>query len=102
VQEMTRLVSVLVVGLGAGAGVFAGFLRDLPSLDGLEAYQPSITTTLYTDQDEPFASFYEQRRSLVPLAKIPANLKQAVLAAKSLVYVDPARGATSGRTIAAR
>src|SRR5574342_675658 len=38
------LVIVLVVGLGAGAGVFAGFLRDLPSLDGLEEYQPSITT----------------------------------------------------------
>lgn len=82
------LVSVLVVGLGAGAGVFAGFLRDLPSLDGLEAYQPSITTTLYTDQDEPFASFYEQRRSLVPLAKIPANLKQAVLAVEDSRFYE--------------
>jgi penicillin-binding protein 1A len=82
------LVIVLVVGLGAGAGVFAGFLRDLPSLDGLEEYQPSITTTLYTDQDEPFASFYEQRRILVPLARIPAHLKQAVLAVEDSRFYE--------------
>ncbi len=82
------LVIVLVVGLGAGAGVFAGFLRDLPSLDGLEEYQPSITTTLYTDQDEPFASFFEQRRILVPLAKIPTHLKQAVLAVEDSRFYE--------------
>jgi penicillin-binding protein 1A len=82
------LVIVLVAGLGAGAGVFAGFLRDLPSLDGLEEYQPSITTTLYTDQDEPFASFYEQRRMLVPLAKIPTHLKQAVLAVEDSRFYE--------------
>jgi len=74
------LLLCLVVGLGAAAGIFAGFLRDLPSLEGLEEYQPSVATTLYTDQDEPFTSFFEQRRILVPLAAIPSPLKQAVLA----------------------
>jgi penicillin-binding protein 1A len=88
VLGMWTLVIGLVVGLGVGAGVFAGFLRDLPSLDGLEEYQPSITTTLYTDQDEPFASFYEQRRILVPLAKIPAHLKQAVLAVEDSRFYE--------------
>lgn len=74
------LLILLVVGMGTAGGIFVAFLRDLPSLDGLEEYQPSIVTTLYTDQDEPFASFYEQRRILVPLSKIPLQLKQAVLA----------------------
>jgi penicillin-binding protein 1A len=78
----------LVIGLGAAAGVFVGFLRDLPSLDGLEGYQPSITTTLYTDQGEPFASFYEQRRILFPLAKIPLQLKQAVLAVEDSRFYE--------------
>lgn len=82
------LLIVLVVGLGAAAGVFVGFLRDLPSLDGLEDYQPSIATTLYTDQDEPFASFYEQRRILVPLARIPLQLKQAVLATEDSRFYE--------------
>ena len=82
------LLIFLVISLGAAAGVFAGFLRDLPSLDGLEEYQPSIATTLYTDQDEPFASFYEQRRILLPLSKIPAHLKQAVLAVEDSRFYE--------------
>ncbi len=82
------LLIFLVIGLGAAAGIFVGFLRDLPSLDGLEDYQPSLVTTLYTDQDEPFASFYEQRRILLPLAKIPVQLRQAVLATEDSHFYE--------------
>jgi len=82
------LLLLLVVVLGAAAGVFAGFLRDLPPLDGLEEYQPSVATTLYTDRDEPFASFYEQRRSLVPLSRIPPQLKQALLAVEDARFYE--------------
>jgi penicillin-binding protein 1A len=82
------LLILLVIGLGTAAGIFVGFLRDLPSLDGLEDYQPSITTTLYTDQDEPFATFYEQRRILLPLAKIPVQLRQAVLAVEDSRFYE--------------
>ncbi|HSB68141.1 MAG TPA: PBP1A family penicillin-binding protein [Candidatus Methylomirabilis sp.] len=79
---------LLIVALGAAGGILAGYLRDLPSLDGLEEYQPSIVTTLYSDQDEPFASFYEQRRILVPIAKIPTQLKQAVLAVEDSQFYE--------------
>ena len=82
------VVLALAVGLGVAAGVFAAFLKDLPSLDGLEEYQPSIATTLYTDQGEPFHSFYEQRRILVPLDKIPVHLKQAVLAVEDARFFE--------------
>ena len=79
---------VLIAGFGAAAGIFAAFLKDLPSLDGLEEYRPSLSTTLYTDQDEPFHSFYEQRRMLVPLDRIPAHLKQAVLAVEDSRFFE--------------
>jgi len=82
------VVLVLTIGLGAASGLFVGFLRDLPSLEGLEEYQPSIATTLYSDQDEPFASFYEQRRILLPLSKIPLKLKQAVLAVEDSRFYE--------------
>ena len=82
------LLILLVMASGAAAGVFFAFLRDLPSLDGLEDYQPSIVTTLYTDQDEPFASFYEQRRIPLPLAKIPPQFKQAVLAVEDSRFYE--------------
>jgi penicillin-binding protein 1A len=82
------LIVTIVIGFGAAAGIFAAFLVDLPSLDGLEEYQPSIATTLYTDQDEPFHSFYEQRRTLVPLNQIPARLKEAVLAVEDSRFFE--------------
>jgi penicillin-binding protein 1A len=82
------LLILLVISLGSAAGIFVGFLRDLPSLDGLEDYQPSLVTTLYTGQDEPFASFYEQRRILLPLAKIPLQLRQAVLATEDSHFYE--------------
>lgn len=80
------LVVLLVVALGSAGGMFVAFLSDLPSLDGLEEYTPSQATTLYSDRDEPFASFYEQRRILVPLAKIPVYLKQAILAVEDAQF----------------
>ncbi|MFQ5802522.1 MAG: penicillin-binding protein 1A [Candidatus Methylomirabilales bacterium] len=69
-----------VVGTGVLGGVVAAYVRDLPPLDILEEYQPSLITTLYDDQGKPFASFYEQRRILVPLDKIPRFLRDAVIA----------------------
>jgi penicillin-binding protein 1A len=76
------------IAVGATAGVVIGFFRDLPSLEGLEDYQPSIATTLYTDNDEPFHSFYEQRRTLVPLSRIPTQLKQAILAVEDARFYE--------------
>jgi penicillin-binding protein 1A len=69
-----------VMGAGVAGGVVAAYVRDLPPLDILEEYQPSLVTTLYDDQGKPFASFYEQRRILVPLDKIPRFLHEAIIA----------------------
>ncbi|MFQ5656293.1 MAG: penicillin-binding protein 1A [Candidatus Methylomirabilales bacterium] len=65
---------------GAAGGVLAAYVRDLPPLDILEEYQPSLVTTLFDDQGKPFATFYEQKRILVPLANIPRFLRDAVIA----------------------
>ncbi|MFQ5962301.1 MAG: transglycosylase domain-containing protein, partial [Candidatus Methylomirabilales bacterium] len=74
------IVLLSVVGGGVLGGVVAAYMRDLPPLDILEEYQPSLVTTLYDDQGKPFATFYEQRRILVPLAKIPRILREALVA----------------------
>ncbi len=69
-----------VMGTGILGGVVAAYVRDLPPLDILEEYQPSLVTTLYDDEGKPFATFYEQRRILVPLDKIPRFLREAIIA----------------------
>jgi penicillin-binding protein 1A len=91
-----RLVSLLgwvaivlgTSGAGAVGGVLAAYVQDLPSLDLLERYEPSLATTLYSDRDEPFAALYEQRRILVPLHRIPRGLRQAVLAMEDVRFYD--------------
>ena len=41
---------LMAISLGIAGGLFAAYLRELPTLDALEEYQPSLVTTLYSDQ----------------------------------------------------
>src|SRR5574341_1678951 len=79
---------LLAFGLSLATGLYVAFRGDLPSPTGLEEYQPSLATILYTDQDKPFHSFFEQRRILVPISSIPAQLKEAVLAAEDARFYE--------------
>ncbi len=79
---------VSVVGTGILGGVVAAYMHDLPPLDILEDYEPSLVTTLYDDQGKPFATFYEQRRILVPLAEIPQMLQEAIIAVEDSRFYE--------------
>lgn len=79
---------VSVVGTGIVGGVVAAYMHDLPPLDILEDYEPSLVTTLYDDQGKPFATFYEQRRILVPLADIPQMLQEALIAVEDSRFYE--------------
>ncbi len=85
---------LVAMGMGAAGGVFAAYVQDLPTLDALEQYSPSLVTTLYSDEDEPFAAFFEQRRILVSLDRIPRYLIEALLATEDTRFyshrgIDP-------------
>ncbi|MBI5672317.1 MAG: hypothetical protein HZC50_03415, partial [Nitrospirae bacterium] len=42
-----------IVGATTVAGIIWYFSRDLPSLDLLQNYQPSLVTTVYSDDRQP-------------------------------------------------
>src|SRR5574337_694591 len=77
---------LMASSLGALGGLFVTYLRDLPTLDALEEYQPSLVTTLYSDHDEPFAAFFEQKRFWVPLDKIPRHLINGIIAVEDAQF----------------
>jgi penicillin-binding protein 1A len=77
---------VMAVSLGIAGGLFAAYLRDLPTLDALEEYRAGLVTTLYSDRDEPFATFYEQKRIWAPLTKIPKHLINAIIAIEDVQF----------------
>ncbi|HEU5091795.1 MAG TPA: hypothetical protein VFT30_03875, partial [Nitrospira sp.] len=47
------LVAVTIVGITTVAGIIWHFSQDLPSLDLLQNYQPSLVTTVYSDDRQP-------------------------------------------------
>jgi len=71
---------------GVLGGLMVTYLRDLPTLDALQEYQPGLVTTLYSDHDEPFATLFEQKRFWVPLDKIPRHLINGVIAVEDAQF----------------
>lgn len=63
-------------------GLFYYLSKGLPQITSLADYHPSVITTVYSDDNRKIAEFYVERRIVVPLEKIPEQLKQAFIAAE--------------------
>src|SRR5258705_6064990 len=55
---------------------------NLPSLDALTGYQPKIPLRIYTVEGVLIGEFGEERRAVVSIAEVPAQLKNAIIAAE--------------------
>jgi penicillin-binding protein 1A len=74
---------VLVVGGAAGmAGLLWYYGRDLPSADLLASYQPPQTTRVVDRRGGLLAEVFTERRTIVPMDRIPRVLILSVLAAE--------------------
>jgi penicillin-binding protein 1A len=65
-------------------GGFVGFILysawDLPEVQTLESYKPSITTRVYSDSNQLLAEFFVENRTPVVLADVPEALINALVA----------------------
>jgi penicillin-binding protein 1A len=81
-----RLLAVAFFCFAAGVLGFAGLLayygRDLPKVDKLHNYAPPQTTRIVDRKGRLIAEAFEERRSVVPLDKVPRVLVLSVLAAE--------------------
>src|SRR3954462_6304861 len=55
---------------------------NLPELNALTAYQPKVPLRIYTAEGVLIGEFGEERRAVVSIADVPAQLKQAIIAAE--------------------
>ena len=76
------LLLLMLLGVGATAGLFYYLGRDLPQISSLADYHPSVITTVYSDDNRKIAEFYKERRIVVPLEEIPLQLQHAFIAAE--------------------
>jgi penicillin-binding protein 1A len=72
----------LLLVVGAAIGGYLYYSRDLPRITSLRDYHPATVTTVYADDDTKIGEFYKERRLVVPLEKIPEQLKQAFISAE--------------------
>jgi len=80
IWSVAGLFSVAVLGAAASAGFLLRFASELPPVDTLQSYNPSLVTKIYGADDTLLGEFFVERRILVPLQRIPDELKDAVLA----------------------
>jgi penicillin-binding protein 1A len=76
------LAGLAALGVMTAALVIALAYPNLPSLEALTEYQPKIPLRIYTADGVLIGEFGEERRAVVAIAEVPANLKNAVIAAE--------------------
>ena len=80
--------AALLVAFGCGGLLahMAVLARDLPDLEGLEDYRPPVTSRVFDAGGNLVARFYEERRTVVAVERIPAHVKHAFIAAEDEDY----------------
>ncbi len=74
------LAGLAAVGILAVALVIALAYPNLPTLGALTEYQPKIPLRIYSADGVLIGEFGEERRAVVSIAEVPADLKNAVIA----------------------
>jgi len=83
VRKMAAIALTLALSLlVATVATYLYFDRGLPSVSALRSYQPPQVTKVTCADGTLCAEFYRERRTLVPLAALPAHVKNAFLAAE--------------------
>src|SRR4051812_15391497 len=85
--RLTGLSLAVVAGLGAAALLLLGLVvvlayPNLPELGALTAYQPKVPLRIYTAEGALIGEFGEERRAVVAIGEVPAQLKNAIIAAE--------------------
>ena len=74
---------------GLAVGGFVWHLaNDLPPLDQLETYQPSLVTQVYSSDQQRIGQFFIERRIQTPLSGIPEGFRHAVIAVEDVRFFE--------------
>ncbi|MEK7374125.1 MAG: transglycosylase domain-containing protein, partial [Thermodesulfobacteriota bacterium] len=80
------LKAVYLIGVLSAAGILFSsvlmrkVLSDIPSIDKLDEYTPSLTTYVYDINNQVIAEFSVETRAILPLSRIPVDMQNAVIA----------------------
>jgi penicillin-binding protein 1A len=86
---------LLVALVVAGAALHRAIVADLPPVEQLLAYRPPTVSRILADDGTVIGEMFVERRYPVPLERVPAHVRLAVLACEDAAFyrhhgVDPA------------
>lgn len=78
------IVGVLLGAFAAGgvAAHLAVLSRELPDLSSMADYQPPVTSKVFDANGNLVARFYEERRTVVPIERVPLHVRNAFISAE--------------------
>jgi len=79
---------VVLVGVLSTIVLLWHYSRDLPDLNQLQNYQPSLVTQVYSSDKQLIGQFFIERRILTPLQQIPEQLRRAVIAVEDVRFFE--------------
>ncbi len=82
VFPLTLLAGLAGIGVLVLALVVALAYPNLPALGALTEYQPKVPLRIYTAEGILIGEFGEERRAVVAIEEVPAQLKNAIIAAE--------------------
>jgi len=88
------LASLGLAVLGAAAAAAVGYVlyteidAALPPVDTVVSYKPPIATQILASDGTVIGEFFNEKRYLVPLARIPMHVRQAFLAAEDDAFYE--------------
>jgi penicillin-binding protein 1A len=78
----------LVTGALLVLGAYAYFSRDLPSVSALRDYKPPQTTRVYDRHKKVIGEIFAERRTVIPMSKVPRHMVLSVLAAEDADFYE--------------
>jgi len=74
--------TLVLLGLLGGLGVFVWLGRDLPPLDSLRDYRPFRVTEVYSADGQQIGAYFEEQRYVVDQSELPDYVPMAFVAAE--------------------
>ncbi len=79
---------LLLLAVASIGGILLYFSASLPKFDSLEDYQPPQVTRMIDQNGRVVAELFDEKRTVVPLERIPGHVRQAFLAAEDADFYD--------------
>ena len=85
---LLAMFTVGVLAVAAVLGLVARYATELPPVEAMRDYNPSLVTKVYGADGSVIGEFFVERRVIIPLSRIPKTLQDAFVAAEDASFFE--------------